>query len=88
MATRKIRFGLLVLILLLGLMIGTAVGKMLGVILPEGAVRSFFVEGLHYVFGPLTLNFVVASIKLEFTLDINVMGVLGVILLAQLLRWY
>jgi uncharacterized membrane protein YhhN len=88
MATRKIRFGLLVLILLLGLMVGTALGKMLGVIMPEGAVRSFFVEGLHYVFGPLTLNFVVAAIKLEFSIDVNVMGVLGVILLAQLLRWY
>jgi hypothetical protein len=88
MATRKIRFGLLVLILVLGLLMGTAAGKMLGVILPDGAVRSFFVEGLHYVFGPLTLNFVVAAIEFKFSIDVNVMGVLGVIVLAQLLRWY
>ena len=88
MATRKIRFGLLVLILFLGLLLGSAVGKMLGVILPPGAVRSFFVEGLDYVFGPHTLNFIVVTITVGFSLDVNVVGVLGVIVLAQLLRWY
>jgi hypothetical protein len=88
MAARKIRFGLLVLILLLGLLIGTALGKMLGVIMPPGAVRSFFVEGLDYAFGPHTLDLVVMSLTFGFTVDVNVMGVLGVILLAQLLRWY
>jgi hypothetical protein len=88
MATRKIRFGLLVLILFLGLLIGSAVGKMLGVILPPGAVRSFFVEGLDYVFGPHTINLIVFTITVGFSLDVNVVGVLGVIVLAQLLRWY
>jgi hypothetical protein len=88
MATRKIRFGLLVLILLLGLVIGTALGEMLGLILPQGAVRSFLVEGFNYEFGPVILNFVAASFTFGFSLDVNVMGVLGVILLAQLLRWY
>jgi hypothetical protein len=88
MATRKLRFGLLALILLLGLIIGTALGEMLGVILPAGAVRSFLVEGYTYVFGPLTINLVVVTFTLGFSVDVNVMGVLGVILLAQLLRWY
>jgi len=88
MATRKIRFGLLVLILFLGLLAGSAVGKMLGVIMPPGAVRSFFIEGLDYAFGPHTLNFIVFTITLGFSLDVNVVGVLGVIVLAQLLRWY
>lgn len=88
MATRKLRFGLLVFILLLGLVIGTALGRMLGLILPAGAVRSFLVEGYNYVFGPITLNFVVMTFTLGFSIDVNVMGVLGVILLAQLLRWY
>ncbi len=88
MATRKIRFGLLALILFLGLLTGSAVGKMLGVILPEGAVRSFFVEGFNYVFGPHTINFIVFTVTIGFTIDVNVVGVLGVIVLAQLLRWY
>ena len=88
MATRKIRFGLLVLILFLGLIVGSAIGKMMGAIMPPGAVRSFFVEGLDYAFGPHTLNFVVFTLTLGFSLDVNVMGVLGVIVLAQLLRWY
>jgi hypothetical protein len=88
MATRKIRFGLLVLILFLGLIVGSAIGKMMGVLMPPGAVRSFFVEGLDYAFGPLTLNLVVATITLGFSIDVNVMSVLGVIILAQLLRWY
>lgn len=88
MAVRKIRFGLLVLILFLGLIIGSALGKLLGALLPEGAVRTLLVEGLHYAFGPLTLDFVVFSLTFGFTLDVNVMGVLGVILLAQLLKWY
>ena len=88
MAVRKIRFSMLVLVLLLGLIIGSAIGKMLGALLPEGAVRTFLVEGLAYTFGPHTLNLVVMTLTFGFALDVNVMGVLGVILLAQLLKWY
>jgi hypothetical protein len=88
MATRKIRFGLLVLILLLGLVVGSAIGKMMGAIMPPGAVRSFFVEGLDYAFGPHTLNLIIFTLTFGFSIDVNVMSVLGVIILAQLLRWY
>ena len=88
MAVRKIRFGLLVLILFLGLIVGSAIGRVLGALLPDGAVRTLLVEGLDYAFGPHTLNFVVFTVTLGFSLDVNIIGVLGVILLAQLLRWY
>ncbi|MGD8394557.1 MAG: DUF4321 domain-containing protein [Candidatus Eiseniibacteriota bacterium] len=88
MAVRKIRFGLLVLILLLGLIVGSAIGHALGVVLPEGAVRTLLVQPFTWAFGPSTLNLVVCSITIGFSLDVNVMGVLGVILLSQLLKWY
>ncbi len=63
-------------------------GKVLGALLPDGAVRTLLVEGLNYAFGPHTLDFIVFSVTVGFSLDVNVMGVLGVIILSQLLKWY
>jgi hypothetical protein len=88
MAVRKIRFGPLVLILFLGLLIGSALGETLGAVLPDGAVRTLLVQALEYDFGPHELSLVVLSITFGFSLKVNVMGVLGVIILSQLLKWY
>lgn len=84
---RKKRFGFIVLILLLGGLVGAALGQVLGLILPEGVVKDFFLRSVTFGFSPTTLNLVILTLTLGFTFKINIIGVIGIILLAYLLRW-
>ena len=88
MVARKLRLPVLALVLFLGLLIGSVLGRALGVVLPEGMWRTFLVEGLGVALGPVTVDLAVFSFTVGFSFDINVTGVIGVLALAQVLRWY
>ncbi|MFH0778181.1 MAG: DUF4321 domain-containing protein [Candidatus Eisenbacteria bacterium] len=87
MALKDKRLGYLTLVLLLGLAVGSAFGEILGYLLPESPVKTVFVIGYTYVFPPATLNLVILTLTLGFTIKINVISVLFVLLLAHLLKW-
>jgi len=84
---RKKKFGFIVLILLLGGLVGAALGQVLSLILPEGVVKDFFLRSVSFGFSPTTVNLVTLTFTLGFTFKINIIGVIGIILLAYLLRW-
>jgi hypothetical protein len=79
----------LALILFLGIVVGTVFGEVIGIILPEGKViRDVFVNSTDLHVGPLHLDLVVFSFTLGFSLKINLMSAIGVVLVSLLLRWY
>lgn len=82
------KFALFALWLVAGAVIGSVVGQLLGLILPDGVVRQFFLTGTRIGFGPATLDLAVMSITVGFTLTINVMGVLGILFAGYYFRWY
>jgi hypothetical protein len=84
---RKKSIGWIFVVILLGAFIGTALGEVLGLILPEGVVKEFFLRSATFSLGPGTLNLVVVTFTLGFSFKINVIGVLGVIIIAYFLRW-
>jgi hypothetical protein len=51
-------------------------------------VKEFFLRSVVASFGPGTVNLVAFTITLGFSLKVNVMAVLGMILAAYLFRWY
>ncbi|MFQ5753410.1 MAG: hypothetical protein ACE5HI_15585, partial [bacterium] len=53
--TRK-SFGRVVLVIILGAMIGTLFGKLLGLVLPEGVVKEFFLKEANFEVGPVTID--------------------------------
>ena len=79
--------GWILIIILLGALVGSALGEVLGLILPEGVVKEFFLRSADFGVGPGTLNLVVFSFTLGFTLKVNVIGVIGIGLVAYFLRW-
>jgi hypothetical protein len=85
---RQKRFGILIVMLVLGLLIGTAVGEAIALILPEGVVRDFFLHPVTPSFGPVTVNLVAFTFTIGFSFKVNIMAVLGVILATYLYRWY
>ncbi|MDH3196851.1 MAG: DUF4321 domain-containing protein [Candidatus Krumholzibacteria bacterium] len=77
------------LILFLGVVVGTVLGEVVGLILPEGKViRDVFVESTDFHVGPVHLDLVVFSFTFGFSLRVNLMSVVGVVFVSILLRWY
>lgn len=89
MAPRRRPLALVALILFLGIVVGTVVGEVIGIMLPEGKViRDVFVSSTDFHVGPVHIDLVVFSFTLGFSLRVNLMSVIGVVLVSMLLRWY
>jgi hypothetical protein len=88
-APRRRPLAVLALILFLGIVVGTVFGEVIGILLPEGKViRDVFVNSTDLHVGPLHLDLVVFSFTLGFSLKVNLMSAIGVVLVSLLLRWY
>lgn len=79
---------MLVLMVLLGMILGSAVGVAIKEVLPDGVVKKFFVESVSWGLEARTLDLVVLTLTLGFSVKVNVMAVLGVVLAVYLFRWY
>lgn len=85
----KRRIGMVALVFFLGVILGSIVGELIGVLLPEGAlIKELFVKSKDFQVGPVFLDLVVFTFNVGFTLKVNLVSVLGIILVAFLLRWY
>ena len=85
---RKRSLGILILFLLLGATIGSALGKIIAFILPDGVVKQFFMRSATIGFDPVTINLGFISFTVGFEFILNVIGVVGIAFAAYLLRWY
>ena len=80
--------GFILLMLIVGALVGSAFGDLLGYLLPSGVVRNFFTYALQPgINPPLTLNLLWITLTLGLTFKLNIIAVLGVILMAYVLRW-
>ena len=86
--TRQKRIGILIVMVVFGMILGTALGEAIAVLLPEGVVKEFFLRSVVASIGPGTLNLVAFTITFGMSFKVNVMAVLGMILAAYLFRWY
>jgi hypothetical protein len=85
----KRRVGLIALVLFLGVIVGSVVGEVIALILPEGNVmRDLFVSGKVLKVGPLDLDLLVFTLTFGFSLKVNLISVLGIVFVALLLRMY
>lgn len=78
----------MIFLLFMGAMVGSALGEVIGLILPDGVVKQFFLNAVHGGLGPGTLNAILFTITLGFTFKLNLIGILGIVLVAYILRWY
>lgn len=81
-------FGFILLILILGAIIGTALGELIGFLLPEGVVEQFFLRSALFGFEPFTVNLEVFTFTVGFTFKLNIVGIIGIAFTAYILRWY
>jgi hypothetical protein len=75
--------------MILGIVVGTAVGEAVGLLMPEGkVVRDVFVNSTDFHIGPLHIDLVVFSFTFGFSLRVNLMSAVGVFVMALVLRWF
>lgn len=84
---KKKSIGYYLVVLILGGVVGSVLGDALGFILPQGVVREFLLKAAVFSVGPAPLNLKVFHITFGFGININIIGVVGILLVAYVLRW-
>jgi hypothetical protein len=84
---RRKSLGFIIFIIVLGALIGTALGEVLGLILPAGVVKDFFLKSATASIGPGTIDIILVTLTLGFSIKINITGVIGILISAYALRW-
>ena len=88
MSLRSRPIGILVIVLVVGSVFGALFSELIGLILPQGVIRDFFVKGFSPEFGPLSVNLGVIGFTIGFSLRLTVASVLGIMLAVHIFRWY
>lgn len=86
MKRREIVF--VVTALLLGAVIGGLIGDIIGSYLPPGAAKTLFAKSIQIGLDTTRVDFYAFTFTLGFTVKINVMSVLTVILVIAYFRWW
>ena len=94
MAKRSI--ALITITLFVGAMAGTLTGELLGLILPEGVVRDFFLTGVSFNLGGLmgndsgviVLDMIMFTIQFGLAIKINFTSIIGLAGAYYFLRYF
>jgi hypothetical protein len=84
---RKKSVSFVIFIIIIGAMIGTALGEVIGIVIPKGVVQDFFLKSVSASIGPATLNITLITLTLGFSFKLNITGVIGILIAAYALRW-
>lgn len=85
----KRRVGTIALVFFLGVILGSVVGELIGIFTTEDSLmHKLFATGPQFEIEPRTIDLVVFTITIGFTLKVNLVSILGIILVAFLLRMY
>lgn len=84
---KKKSFWFILLVIFVGAIIGSAFGEFLAFVLPDGVVKQALIKSAIASIGPGTLDIVVFSITIGFSITVNFVGVIGILIAAYILRW-
>jgi len=84
---RRKSVGFIIFVIVMGALIGSALGEVLALIMPVGVVKDFFLKSIIASVGPGTLDLILFKFTLGFALKLNITGVIGILIAAYILRW-
>ena len=79
--------GIIFLTLILGAAMGTILGDLLAIGLPEGVVKQFFLQSVSWGLSPMTVDFIVITITVGFRLKFSVTSIIGLAVVYYFLRY-
>jgi hypothetical protein len=74
--------------LVLGAVIGGLIGDIIGTYLPAGAAKTLFSKSIQIGLDTTRVDFYAFTLTFGFTVKINFMSVLAVILVMVYIRWW
>ena len=78
---------LTIFILLVGLIVGSFIGDLLGMVLPDGAAKTVMTTPLRVGFHPISIDLHIFTFIFGLMVRINLFGIVGVLLLGYSLKW-
>jgi len=78
----------LFLILFVGAAAGTALSSFVGLTMPDGVVRDFFLNSKPLGWDPFTMNLQIITLTTGFTIDISVSSIIGMVVAWYFLRYF
>ena len=87
MSLRKKSLKAIVFTILLGIALGTVVGEVLALALPDGIPKDVLIQSAHFELQPFTLNLMVITLTFGISMKMNLISVLGILVMVQLLKW-
>ncbi|MCK9484088.1 MAG: DUF4321 domain-containing protein [Candidatus Marinimicrobia bacterium] len=85
---RKIPLILVIGVLLLGAMLGSLLGELLKMALPDGVVKEVFLRSIDVMLGPAVIDLLMFSVTLGLTLKFNFIGIIGIAVAYYILRFW
>ncbi len=85
---RKRSITIIFIALILGAAIGTILGEVLGLMLPEGVVKQFFLQSVSWGISPVTLDLLVVTVTFGLRVKFNISSVLGLGAVYYFLRYF
>tara|TARA_B110000467_G_scaffold45514_1_gene41691 strand:- start:721 stop:993 length:273 start_codon:yes stop_codon:yes gene_type:complete len=76
------------LLLFTGAAAGTALSIFVGLTMPDGVVRDFFLNSKPLGWDPFTLNLQIITLTTGFTIDISVASIFGMAFAWYFLRYF
>ncbi len=84
---RKKSLGFILIVIVLGALIGSALGEVIALLIPAGVVHQFFLKSATAALGPTTLDIIIMTFTIGFSIKLNITGVIGIFIAAYILRW-
>ena len=76
------------LVLFVGAATGTAFSSFVGLTMPDGVVRDFFLNSKPLGWDPFSLNLQIITLTTGFTIDISVSSIIGMASAWYFLRYF
>jgi ABC-type antimicrobial peptide transport system permease subunit len=86
--TGKRSIWFVLVIVILGAAIATGLSQFIGLVIPEGVVREFFLTTLPLGWDPFTLNLQIITFTIGFAIDVSVVSLLGMAIAWYFLRYF
>ncbi len=84
----KRSLGYIFIVLIFGAIVGTLFGNVLGLVLPEGVVKQFFLQSVSWGISPVTLDFIIGTVTFGLRIKFNISCVLGLVSTYYFLRYF
>ncbi|MBU0712778.1 DUF4321 domain-containing protein [bacterium] len=75
-------------VLILGAMLGSLMGEVLKMAMPDGVVKEVFLRSVNLMIGPGVVDMLMFSVTIGFSLSLNLVGILGMVGAYYVLRFW